>query len=94
MRLETPDVAPNRFFVNNTMPFALAGFAEVEQEKPGVFRVKNFARNGQLLSRNVTELPEVAEANASSAPHVNSSFSIVFARRIKELEAAKSVLPK
>jgi glucan phosphoethanolaminetransferase (alkaline phosphatase superfamily) len=73
VQLETSDFAPSRFYVNNTMPFALAGFAEVEQEKPGVFRVNNFARNGQLLSRNITELPEVAEANARSAPHVNSA---------------------
>jgi hypothetical protein len=32
--------------------------------KPGVYRVKNFARNGQLLSQNVTNLPEIAMANA------------------------------
>ena len=50
-RLETPGVAANRFFLNNTMPFALAGFMEVEQLEPGVYRVKHFARNGQLLER-------------------------------------------
>ncbi len=44
--------------------FALAGFTAVEQLKPGVYRVKNFARNGQLLSRNVTNLPEIATANS------------------------------
>ena len=44
--------------------FALAGFTAVEQLKPGVYQVKNFARNGQLLSRNVTNLPEIATANS------------------------------
>jgi hypothetical protein len=44
--------------------FVLAGFTAVEQLKPEVYRVKNFARNGQLLSRNVTNLPEIATANS------------------------------
>ena len=35
VRLETPGIAANRFFLNNTMPFALAGFMEVEQLRAG-----------------------------------------------------------
>jgi len=65
VRLETPDVPADRFFLNSTMPFALAGFMEVEQIKPGVYRVKSFARNGQLLSQEITNLPEAAAANAA-----------------------------
>ena len=65
VRLETPDVVANRFFLNSTMPFALAGFIEVEQEKPGVYHVKNFSRNGQLVSQEITNLPEAATANAA-----------------------------
>jgi glucan phosphoethanolaminetransferase (alkaline phosphatase superfamily) len=68
VRLETPGIAANLFFLNNTMPFALAGFMEVEQLKPGVYRVKHFARNGQLLSEEVTNLPEVGAANADYGP--------------------------
>ena len=37
---------------------------EVQQMKLGVYRVKRFARNGQLLGEEVKELPEVAGANA------------------------------
>jgi hypothetical protein len=47
------------------MPFALAGFIEVEQVKPGVYRVKSFSRNGQLMSEEISDLPEVAAANAA-----------------------------
>ncbi|MGE3528409.1 MAG: sulfatase-like hydrolase/transferase [Methyloceanibacter sp.] len=64
VHLDTPNIGADRFFINNTMPFALAGFSEVVQEKPGVYRVKNFARNGQLLNQNVTKLPIVAASNA------------------------------
>ena len=65
VRLDTPDIVANRFFLNSTMPFALAGFIEVEQVKPGVYRVKNFARNGQMVSQEITDLPEAAAANAA-----------------------------
>ncbi len=65
VRLETPDITDERFFMNSTMPFALAGFMEIEQIKPGSYRVKRFARNGQLVSQDVSELPEVAAANAA-----------------------------
>ena len=68
VRLETPGIAANRFFLNNTMPFALAGFMEVEQLKPGVYRVTHFARNGQRLSEEITNLPEVGAANADYGP--------------------------
>jgi len=68
VRLETPGIAANRFFLNNTMPFALAGFMEVEQLKPGVYHVTHFARNGQLLREEVTDLPEVGTANADYGP--------------------------
>jgi glucan phosphoethanolaminetransferase (alkaline phosphatase superfamily) len=64
VQLDTSSVPRDRFFINNTMPFALAGFTAVEQLRPGVYRVKNFARNGQLLSQNVTHLPAIAIANA------------------------------
>jgi hypothetical protein len=64
VQLDTSGAPRGRFFINNTMPFALAGFTAVEQLKPGVYRAKNFARNGQLLSQNVTNLPEIAIANA------------------------------
>jgi hypothetical protein len=65
LQLDTSGVPRDRFFINNTMPFALAGFTAVEQLKPGVYRVKNFARNGQLISQNVTNLPEIAMANVT-----------------------------
>jgi glucan phosphoethanolaminetransferase (alkaline phosphatase superfamily) len=68
VRLETPGTAANRFFLNNTMPFALAGFMEVEQLRPGEYRVKNFARNGQMLSEEITNLPEIEKANAAYGP--------------------------
>ena len=64
VRLETPDVSASRFFLNSTMPFALAGFMEVQQTRPGIYAVKRFARNGQLLSEEVSKLPEIAAANA------------------------------
>jgi glucan phosphoethanolaminetransferase (alkaline phosphatase superfamily) len=64
VRLETPDVSETRFFLNSTMPFALAGFMEVQQTHPGVYHVKRFARNGQLLGEEVSKLPEIAAANA------------------------------
>jgi len=64
VRLETPDVSASRFFLNSTMPFALAGFMEVQQTRPGVYAVKRFARNGQLLGEEVSKLPEIAAANA------------------------------
>ena len=63
VRLETTNTSDHRFYLNCTMPFALAGFMEVEQQKPGVYHVKTFARNGQLLRQEVTSLPEVAAAN-------------------------------
>ena len=65
VRLETPNISTTRFFLNGTMPFALAGFLEVEQLEPGVYRVKNFSRNGQLVSQEITNLPEAAAANVS-----------------------------
>ena len=64
VRLETPDIAANRFFLNSTMPFALAGFMEVRTDAARRLRVKHFARNGQLLSEEVSKLPEIAAANA------------------------------
>ena len=64
VRVATPDVSENRFFMNTTMPFALAGFMEVQQMKLGLYRVRRFARNGQLLGEEVKELPEIAAANA------------------------------
>jgi hypothetical protein len=71
VRLETPDIVANRFFLNSTMPFALAGFMEVEQTKPGVYHVKNFSRNGQLVSQEISNLPEAAAANAAYGPDKN-----------------------
>jgi glucan phosphoethanolaminetransferase (alkaline phosphatase superfamily) len=68
VRLETPDISANRFFLNSTMPFALAGFMEVEQLEPGSYRVKRYARNGQLVSQEVTNLPEVAASNRFYGP--------------------------
>src|SRR4029453_18171479 len=40
VRLETPDISANRFFLNSTMPFALAGFMEGEQLEPGRLSAK------------------------------------------------------
>ena len=68
VRLETPDISANRFFLNSTMPFALAGFMEVEQLEPGRYRVKRYARNGQMVGQEVTNLPEVAAANRNYGP--------------------------
>ena len=51
VRLETPDVSGSRFFLNSTMPFALAGFMEVEETRPGVYAVRRFARNGDCSAR-------------------------------------------
>jgi hypothetical protein len=64
VRLETTNISARRFYLNSTMPFALAGFMEVDELKPGSYRVHIFARNGQLLSQEVTSLPEIAAANA------------------------------
>jgi hypothetical protein len=64
VRLETPDIANNRFFLNSTMPFALAEFMEAEQLEPGVYRVRRYARNGQVS----TNLPEVAGGNRGDEP--------------------------
>jgi hypothetical protein len=51
------------------MPFALAGFMEVEQLEPGRYRVKRYARNGQqMVGQEVTNLPEVAAANRNHGP--------------------------
>lgn len=67
VRLETTNISPRRFYLNCTMPFALAGFMEVDQLKPGSYRVQTYARNGQVLSKEVTSLPEIAAANATYA---------------------------
>jgi len=67
VRLETINIPTDRFYLNTTMPFALAGFMEVEQLTPGRYRVNTFARNGQFLNREVIALPEAASANASVA---------------------------
>jgi glucan phosphoethanolaminetransferase (alkaline phosphatase superfamily) len=63
VRLDTPNVSTTRFFLNGTMPFALAGFLEAEQIEPGVYRVRNFARNGQLQTDQTVTLPELTGAN-------------------------------
>jgi hypothetical protein len=68
VRLATPDISAKRFFLNSTMPFALAGFMEVEQLEPGSYRVKRYARNGQIMSQEVTNLPEVEAANRGFGP--------------------------
>ncbi len=75
VRLETTNIPEHRFYLNCTMPFALAGFMEVEQQKPGVYHVKTFARNGQLLSQEVTNLPEAAAANSVYATGADNGHS-------------------
>jgi glucan phosphoethanolaminetransferase (alkaline phosphatase superfamily) len=64
VRLETTGISPNRFYLSGTMPFGLAGFMEVDQLKPGSYRVQAYAPTGELLSRNTASLPEAAAANA------------------------------
>lgn len=64
VRLDTADISPDRFYLSGTMPFGLAGFMEVDQVKSGSYRVQAYARNGQLLSKDVVSLPEAAAANA------------------------------
>jgi hypothetical protein len=41
---------------------------EVEQLEPGRYRVKRYARNGQMVGQEVTNLPEVAAANRNYGP--------------------------
>lgn len=72
VHLATPDISANRFFLNSTMPFALAGFMEVEQLEPGSYRVKRYARNGQIRGQEITNLPEVASANRAWGPRQNT----------------------
>jgi hypothetical protein len=106
VQLDTSGVPRDRFFINNTMPFALAGFTAVEQLKPGVYRVKNFARNGQLLSQNVGamafKLSDILVQKGYAAElafrpsetielylyYFILTYLIVFARRIREIEAS------
>jgi hypothetical protein len=54
------------------MPFALAGFMEVEQLEPGSYRVKRYPRNGQIRGQEITNLPEVAAANRGLGPGQNT----------------------
>ena len=88
VRLETADIAPNRFYTNSTMPFGLAGFIEAEQLKSGVYRVKRFARNGVLLGQKQAVLPEIAAANDVAnakdvAAAIKDNFADVLAESIQ-----------
>jgi hypothetical protein len=74
VRLETTSASPHRFFLNSTMPFALAGFMQIDELKPGSYRVQNFARNGQLLNQEVTNLPEIVKANADQIAGTDARF--------------------
>ena len=65
VRLETPDVAANRFFLNSTMPFALAGFMEVATDAARRLSPSSASRGtDSCSSEEVSKLPEIAAANA------------------------------
>jgi glucan phosphoethanolaminetransferase (alkaline phosphatase superfamily) len=71
VRLNTADILPHRFFLSGTMPFGLAGFMEVDQVKSGVFAIKRFALNGQLLGYEVSNFPEITTENPVYVSHTD-----------------------
>lgn len=66
VEVTTPAISENRFYLNSTMPFALAGFMEVERVSDNDFRVTTFARNGKLMNSKTMALPELATSLVSS----------------------------
>jgi glucan phosphoethanolaminetransferase (alkaline phosphatase superfamily) len=66
LEVKTPGISAKRFYLNSTMPFALAGFMEVDRLTDTGFRVSTFARNGKLLNAKEIALPELATAIVSS----------------------------
>lgn len=59
LEVTTPEISPKRFYLNSTMPFALAGFMEVQSGEGDRFAVTTFARNGRRLNTKSLHLPEL-----------------------------------
>lgn len=73
LEVTTPGISESRFYLNSTMPFALAGFMEVDRLTETGFRVSTFARNGKLMNANELALPELATARVSSGMSLTSN---------------------
>jgi hypothetical protein len=66
LEVKTPGISEKRFYLNSTMPFALAGFMEVDRLTDANFRVSTFSRNGKLMSAKEMSMPELATSIVSS----------------------------
>ena len=55
----TPGIPDNRYFLNSTMPFGLAGYMQVDRLAPGKYRVTSFARNARKLGVKDLDMPEL-----------------------------------
>jgi sulfatase-like protein len=66
LEVRTPGISAKRFYLNSTMPFALAGFMEVDRLTDTDFRVSTFSRNGKLIGAKDMSMPELATAIVSS----------------------------
>jgi hypothetical protein len=66
LEVKTPGISAKRFYLNSTMPFALAGFMEVDRLTDTDFRVSTFARSGKLMSAKDVSMPELATSIVSS----------------------------
>jgi hypothetical protein len=64
--VKTPGISAKRFYLNSTMPFALAGFMEVDRQTDIDFRVSTFSRTGKLMSAKDVSMPELATSIVSS----------------------------
>ena len=67
--VETPGVDPNRFYLNNTLPFGRSGYFEVDILSPEHFLSKRFTNEGKLLEKSNVELPWLGKANGPTAGH-------------------------
>ena len=66
IEVRTPGISAKRFYLNSTMPFALAGFMEVDRLTDTDFRISTFARNGKIMTKKEMALPELATSIVSS----------------------------
>lgn len=66
LEISTPGISKSRFYLNSTMPFALAGFMEVDHAGKNAFNVSTYARNGKLLGTKSLDLPELTSGRVSN----------------------------
>jgi glucan phosphoethanolaminetransferase (alkaline phosphatase superfamily) len=90
LEVKTPGISAKRFYLNSTMPFALAGFMEVDRLTDTDFRVSTFARSGKLMNAKDVSMPELATSIVSSD---KSLMSDAAGTHLKAAPAAPVALP-